>query len=104
MTAVKAPARGAATSADTLKINSRAPDTGAAQAKANAALDSHNEYQQTGTLSMMGCPQLTAGNKIELSDFGLLSGQWLIDKSMHKLTRRGYTTEIDISRGPATSQ
>ncbi|MBJ2400187.1 phage late control D family protein, partial [Salmonella enterica subsp. enterica serovar Enteritidis] len=101
----KAPARGAATSADTLKINSRAPDTGAAQAKANAALDSHNEYQQTGTLSMMGCPQLTAGNKIELSDFGVLSGQWLIDKSMHKLTRSGgYTTEIDISRGPATSQ
>ncbi|EBY2574553.1 hypothetical protein EUQ69_05250 [Salmonella enterica subsp. enterica serovar Newport] len=82
-----------------------APDAGAAQAKANAALDSHNEYQQTGTLSMMGCPQLTAGNKIELSDFGVLSGQWLIDKSMHKLTRSGgYTTEIDISRGPATSQ
>lgn len=56
-------------------------------------------------LSLMGCPQLTAGNKIELSDFGVLSGQWLIDKSMHKLTRSGgYTTEIDISRGPATSQ
>ncbi|EBX1663060.1 hypothetical protein DQ936_18190 [Salmonella enterica subsp. enterica serovar Oslo] len=101
----KTSARGAATSADTLKINSRAPDTGAAQAKANAALDSHNEYQQTGTLTLMGCPQLTAGNKIELSDFGVLSGQWLIDKSMHKLTRSGgYTTEIDISRGPATSQ
>ncbi|EAW1753253.1 phage protein D [Salmonella enterica subsp. enterica] len=101
----KTSAHGAATSADTLKINSRAPDTGAAQAKANAALDSHNEYQQTGTLSLMGCPQLTAGNKIELSDFGVLSGQWLIDKSMHKLTRSGgYTTEIDISRGPATSQ
>ncbi|MFG5995170.1 hypothetical protein N4R04_27215, partial [Salmonella enterica subsp. enterica serovar Pomona] len=34
---------------------------------------------------------------------GVLSGQWLIDKSMHKLTRSGgYTTEIDISRGPAT--
>ncbi len=44
----KTSARGAATSADTLKINSRAPDTGAAQAS--------------------------------------------------------YTTEIDISRGPATSQ
>ncbi|WP_414165197.1 phage late control D family protein [Superficieibacter sp. BNK-5] len=100
----KASARGASTSADTLKLNSRAPDAGAAQAKATAALDSHNEYQQTGTLTMMGCPQLTAGNKIELSEFGVLSGQWLIDKSMHKFTRSGYTTEIDISRGPATSQ
>ncbi|MDP4371207.1 phage protein D, partial [Escherichia coli] len=38
--------RGVGTSADTLKLNSRAPDVGAAQAKANAALDSHNEYQQ----------------------------------------------------------
>lgn len=100
----RASARGAATSADTLKLNSRAPDTGAAQAKANAALDSHNEYQQTGTLSMMGCPQLTAGNKIALTGFGALSGQWLIDKSTHKLARSGYITEIDISRGPATSQ
>ncbi|MNI67981.1 phage late control protein GPD [compost metagenome] len=100
----KASTRGVATSADTLKLNSRAPDAGAAQAKANAALDSHNEYQQTGTFSMMGCPQLTAGNKVELIDFGVLSGQWLIDKSMHKFTRSGYTTEIDVSRGPATSQ
>lgn len=100
----KASTRGSATSADTLKLNNRASNAGAAQAKASAALDSHNEYQQTGTLSMMGNPQLTAGNKIELKDFGALSGQWLIDKSMHKLTRSGYTTEIDISRGPATSQ
>ncbi len=29
---------------------------------------------------MMGCPELTAGNKIELTDFGVLSGQWLIDE------------------------
>jgi len=100
----KVSGRGTSTSADTLKLNSRAPDTGAAQAKANAALDNHNEYQQTGTLSMMGCPQMTAGNKIDLSGFGVLSGQWLIDKSMHKLTRSGYITEIEISRGPATSQ
>lgn len=99
----KPSARGAATSADTLKINIRAPD-GTAQAKANAALDSHNEYQQTGTLSMMGCPQLTAGNKIELNGFGVLSGQWLIDKTIHRFSRSGYTTEIDVSRGPATSQ
>ncbi|HGK4756551.1 TPA: phage late control D family protein [Enterobacter cloacae] len=100
----KPSARGAATSADTLKINSRAPDAGTAQVKANAALDSHNEYQQTGTLSMMGCPQLTAGNKIELNGFGVLSGQWLIDKTIHRFSRSGYTTEIDVSRGPATSQ
>lgn len=100
----KPSARGVGTSADTLKLNSRATDVGAAQAKANAALDSHNEYQQTGTLTMMGCPELTAGNKIELTDFGVLSGQWLIDKSTHSFVRSGYTTEIDVSRGPATSQ
>ncbi len=40
-----------------------------------------------------GLPELTAGNKIELTDFGVLSGQWLIDKSTHSFVRSGYTTD-----------
>ncbi|MFE8150193.1 contractile injection system protein, VgrG/Pvc8 family [Brenneria goodwinii] len=92
------------TSADTLKVNSRSMDEESAQLKAEAALDAHNEYQQSGSISLMGTPQLTAGNKIELVKFGQLSGHWLITSARHSFDRSGgYVTEIEIARGPVTS-
>ncbi|CAM3723950.1 phage late control D family protein [Xenorhabdus thuongxuanensis] len=95
---------GKETSADTLKVNSRATDKNSAEIKAQSALDSHNEYQQNGSLSLMGSPQLTAGNKIELIGFGKLSGQWLITSARHSFDRSsGYVTELEIARGPITS-
>ncbi|MDX5630330.1 MULTISPECIES: contractile injection system protein, VgrG/Pvc8 family [unclassified Brenneria] len=95
---------GKATSADTLKLNSRAADKDSAQLKADAALDGHNEYQQTGSISLMGTPQLIAGNKIELVKFGQLSGHWLITSARHSFDRSGgYITEIEIARGPVTT-
>ncbi|MGK3529189.1 hypothetical protein ACSLOZ_29750, partial [Escherichia coli] len=41
-----------------------------ARIKADSALARHNEYQQNGSLTLTGTPQLTAGNKIELVGFG----------------------------------
>lgn len=96
--------RGKSTSADTLKVTARAADEGTAQLKAEAALDDHNEYQQTGSLSMMGNPQLIAGNKITLEGFGVLSGEWLITNARHAFDRSsGYSTDIDVGRGPKTA-
>ncbi|MCU7097926.1 phage late control D family protein [Salmonella enterica] len=96
--------RGKSTSADTLKVNTRAADEGTAQVKADAALDSNNEYQQTGSLSLMGEPQLIAGNKITLEGFGVLSGEWLITSARHSFDRSsGYSTEIEVGRGPKTA-
>ncbi|MDK9603498.1 phage late control D family protein [Lelliottia wanjuensis] len=96
--------RGKSTSADTLKVNARAADEGNAQVKAEAALDDHNEYQQTGSLSLMGNPQLIAGNKITLDGFGVLSGEWLITRARHTFDRAsGYSTEIEVGRGPKTA-
>ncbi len=96
--------RGKSTSADTLKVNARAADKGTAQVKAEAALDDHNEYQQTGSLSLMGNPQLIAGNKITLEGFGVLSGEWLITSARHSFDRSsGYSTEIEVGRGPKTA-
>ncbi|MEH2920318.1 phage late control D family protein [Samsonia erythrinae] len=95
---------GVATSADTLKVNARAADASGAKIKTAAALDAHNEKQQTGSMTLMGSPQLAAGNKIELVAFGQLSGHWLIDSARHVLERgRGYTTEIGLTRGPITA-
>ena len=95
---------GKITSADSLKVNSRVSDPDSARIKADSALASHNEYQQNGSLTLMGTPQLTAGNKIELVGFGQLSGQWLITTARHALDRSsGYITELEVARGPVTS-
>ncbi|MER0491129.1 phage late control D family protein [Morganella morganii] len=94
---------GKTTSADSLKVNSRVSDPDSARIKADSALAGHNEYQQSGSLTLMGTPRLTAGNKIELTGFGRLSGQWLITTARHAFDRNsGYTTEIDVARGPET--
>lgn len=95
--------KGKVTSADTLKVNSRVSDPDSARIKADSALASHNEYQQSGSLSLMGTSQLTAGNKIELTGFGQLSGPWLITTARHSFDRSsGYVTELDVARGPVT--
>lgn len=94
---------GKVTSADSLKVNSRVSDPDSAKIKADSALASHNEYQQNGSLTLMGTPQLTAGNKIELVGFGQLSGPWLITTARHAFDRNsGYVTELDVARGPVT--
>ena len=50
-------------------------------------------------LTLMGASQLIAGNKIELSGFGQLSGPWLITTARHTLDRSsGYVTELDVAR------
>lgn len=94
---------GKVTSADRLQVNSRVSDPDSARIKADSALARHNEYQQSGSLTLMGASQLTAGNKIDLSGFGQLSGPWLITAARHTLDRSsGYVTELDVARGPVT--
>lgn len=94
---------GKVTSADRLQVNTRVSDPDSARIKADSALASHNEYQQSGSMTLMGSPQLTAGNKIELSGFGQLSGQWLITTARHAFDRNsGYVTELDVARGLVT--
>lgn len=94
---------GKVTSADSLKVNSRVSDPDSARIKADSALASHNEYQQSGSMTLMGTHILTAGNKIELTGFGQLSGQWLITTARHNFDRNsGYVIELDVARGPVT--
>ncbi|RNM00131.1 phage protein D, partial [Dickeya undicola] len=58
------------TSADTLKVNGRASNQDTAERKATAALNSHNEYQEQGQITVMGAVRLVAGNKVTLAGFG----------------------------------
>jgi hypothetical protein len=46
-----------------------------------------------------GNPILVAGNNVELTGFGELSGKWHIKKSTHRIDRSGgYTTDLDLEK------
>lgn len=86
-------------SENVLVVKGRVENKQQAIAKAKAALYNANSKQQSGTLTIFGDPLLIAGNSIELTGMGQMSGKYYITKSKHRITRSsGYITEIDIKR------
>jgi len=87
-------------SGDTLNVSTRASSKGAAQVKAQAALDDANKEQTGGSLPLQGDPRLVAGIVIALDKtFGKLAGNYLVESARHTIRRSsGYTTEIEIKR------
>ena len=55
-------------------------------------------------MTVPGNELLVAGNAINVLEFGKRSGYWLINRSMHKITKHGgWTTNIDLIHGAATT-
>lgn len=87
------------TQADTLEIRTKAENKQQAELKARAALYRHNSKQQEGTLTVEGNPLLVAGNNIELTGLGVLSGKYHIMESRHTIEKgSGYSTQIQVKR------
>jgi uncharacterized protein len=87
------------TADDELIIHTKAEDLNQAEAKAKAALWRANSKQQEGNLSMQGNPIVLAGNNIELTGLGILSGKYHIMESRHTLDKSsGYLTDIQVKR------
>lgn len=88
-----------ATAEDTLEIRSKAETPQQAEAKAKAALYRANSRQQEGRISVEGNPILLAGNAIELTGLGVLSGKYTILSSSHRIDRgSGYTTDCEVKK------
>lgn len=86
-------------SSDILQIKDKVENQAQADAKAQAALYRANTKEYEGSLSMYGDPLLCAGNNIELTGFGRMSGRWSILESSHRFDRSGgYSTSINIKR------
>lgn len=93
--------QGRTTSADTLRLHSRARSREEATAKVCAGLNRHNEYQRVATVELAGNTLFRAGLTLRLADFGRLSGVWLITEVRHALSRQsGYTCELTLGQGP----
>lgn len=87
------------TSADSLKLSSRAPNATVARRKGQAALDQSNLQQTQATIVLVGTTRLVAGNTLELAEFGRPSGKYLIDQARHRIERgSGYTTELELKK------
>mgnify|MGYP000891342334 FL=1 len=90
---------GDTTQEDTLEIRTKAENKGQAEMKAKAALYHHNSRQKEGTLVVSGNPLLVAGNNMELTGMGAVSGKYHITQSRHRITKgSGYTTEVSVKR------
>lgn len=86
-------------SADVLQIKEKSENEAQADAKAQAALYRANTKEYEGEIGLYGDPLICAGNNIELTGFGRMSGRWSITESTHTFSRSGgYSTSACIKR------
>jgi len=85
-------------SGDIMKVDVRVENEGQAKRVATSRLDSKNAQKWSGELELVGSPQLCAGAVVELADFGVFNGSWLITTSEHHIERSGYETKITIEK------
>lgn len=88
-------------SGDVVKIDARVENEDHAKRVAKSRLDKQNAGKVSGSLTLVGTPILVAGSVIELKNFGLFDGRYLIVKSTHTQSRSGYETSIDIEQATA---
>ncbi|MGV2287276.1 contractile injection system protein, VgrG/Pvc8 family [Trinickia sp. YCB016] len=86
------------TSSDTLKLTVRASSKAELQTKTDAALAEANLRQTTGSVTVPGDPRLVAGVTFELTGCGRLSGTFQISSARHRISRSGYTSDLEVQR------
>lgn len=81
------------------EIRSKAENKQQAEAKAKAALHRANTREKTGTIIAPGNALLVAGQNIELTGLGVLSGKYHVTTSRHTLDKTmAYSTEAELKR------
>lgn len=84
---------------DQIQLKMRAENQQQAEVMAQAALYRANTNGKEGSITVYGNPLLLAGNNIELTGFGKLSGKYHIKESTHRFSKSGgYTTDVSIKR------
>lgn len=81
---------------DSLVMVERVEDERQAKLMARSRLHRKNRHRRSGTLTLVGRPDLVAGTVVELADHGKWSGRYVVDASRHTLTRGPYATVLDL--------
>jgi len=85
--------------ADTMELRVKAENKQQAEAIAKAALYRANSLQQGGNITLPGNVLYMAGNSIELTGLGRLSGKFQITQSEHTITKSGgYACDLEVKR------
>lgn len=87
-------------SGDTKKVNVRVENRAQAEriAKAQKILNEMKEVR--ARLTCVGIPSLYAGGNVEVKGFGVFDRVYYIARAEHRITRDGYTTELELYRNP----
>ena len=86
-------------SSDYLKVQRKFDSLEEAKRYAKGMRLLYSNSEKTGRIEAVGNPLLIAGQVIEIKGFGLLDGNWLIEKSRHSIDfSSGYTTEIGVRK------
>lgn len=89
---------------DVLRIVERVEDEVQAELLAKGRLHQTNRRRRSGTLTLVGRPELVAGVVIELGlDFGNWAGRYVVDASKHTLTRGPYPTVLTLKEARSSS-
>ena len=87
-----------------LELNDKADNIAEAKQIAEKKLKELNDKEVTGQISLMGDFRFSAGNNIEIKDFGAFDGKYCIEKAVHSISGSGYTTSLDIYMGRAEKE
>lgn len=88
-----------ANSADVFQSKERSENKQQAEAKAEAALYRANTKQKEGSFKVKGDPLLCAGNNVQVTGMGKMSGKWSIDTSTHSFSKGGgYSTDCTLKQ------
>lgn len=87
-------------SGDTKKVNIRVEGKSQAEriSKAQKALNEMKEVK--ANLTVVGIPGLYAGGNVEVQGFGAFDRVYYISRAEHKITRQGYTVELELLKNP----
>ena len=79
-----------------LEVTAACTNTGEALRLAEKHLRLHNKFQRQATFTLPGNTTVASGATVQLNDFGLWSGKYIIEEAKHSVSRKGYTTQIKM--------
>ena len=80
-----------------LQINERVDSEGEAERLAKSRLREENKKEYTFNLTVAGNLSYKAGVTLELEEFGIYSGKYIVDRAEHSISN-GYTTTLQMHK------
>lgn len=81
-----------------LEVRQKVSSVSEAQQLAHKLLRLHNKFENEATFMFPGDPKLVAGSAVELADFGMWDGVYIIKQARHSVSTSGYTTQISLRK------